>query len=406
MRRRTFLTALALGGAGLTGLGGCRMGGLLNPCLEVRLPPGLTNHPLIQGAWRGIDPARVLDVHVHLAGTGDGGRGDDGPWVSPHGKTLRRPAQFAAKRAYMNAACADPRDVDASYVARMAALMEAFPPGARALLLAFDWHHDAAGRPVREMSHFHLPNSYAAAVAANHPERFLWAASIHPHRPDAVDALEEAAAQGALAVKWLPQAMGIDPASHRCDAFYAAAARLGLPILCHAGEEKAVDGGDQELGNPLRLRRALERGVRVIVAHCASVGKGIDGDRGENGPKVDNFDLFSRLMGENEWKGLLFGDISAVTLANRPESVLKRLVARKEWHGRLMNGSDYPLPGAIFLVWLWRLQRWGYLAAEEVSVLDRLRHHNPLLFDFVLKRSLRVKGEGFPPEVFETARFF
>ena len=34
--------------------------------------------------------------------------------------------------------------------------------------------------------------------------------SIHPYRPDAVAALEQAKADGARAVKWLPPAMGID----------------------------------------------------------------------------------------------------------------------------------------------------------------------------------------------------
>ena len=64
--------------------------------------------------------------------------------------------------------------------------------------------------------------------------------------------------------------MGIDPASSKCDRFYQAAARLDLPIIAHAGRELAVHGGDaQHFGNPLRLRRAMEQGVRVVVAHCA-----------------------------------------------------------------------------------------------------------------------------------------
>jgi len=65
--------------------------------------------------------------------------------------------------------------------------------------------------------------------------------------------------------------MGIDPASSRCDRFYEALVRTDTPLLTHAGEEAAVDSpAAQELGNPLRLRRALEHGVRVIVAHCAT----------------------------------------------------------------------------------------------------------------------------------------
>jgi mannonate dehydratase len=35
-----------------------------------------------------------------------------------------------------------------------------------------------------------------------------------------------------------------------------------------------------------------------------------------------------------------------------------------------------------------------------------VREHNPLLFDFVLKRALRANGKALPASVFETRRFF
>ena len=48
-------------------------------------------------------------------------------------------------------------------------------------------------------------------------------------------------------------------------------------------------------------------------------------------------------MDEARYDGRLFGDISAVTQANRAESILTTLIRRVEWHPRLINGSDYPL---------------------------------------------------------------
>ena len=39
-------------------------------------------------------------------------------------------------------------------------------------------------------------------------------------------------------------------------------------------------------------------------------------------------------------------------------------------------------------------------------VLAAIREHNPLLFDFVLKRHLRAGGRGLPARVFETRPFF
>ena len=51
---------------------------------------------------------------------------------------------------------------------------------------------------------------------------------------------------------------------------HAALARLDLPLISHAGEEKAVHGAGQAAwGNPLRLRRALDHGVRVIVGEMS-----------------------------------------------------------------------------------------------------------------------------------------
>ena len=49
---------------------------------------------------------------------------------------------------------------------------------------------------------------------------------------------------------------------------------LDLILLSHGGEEKAVEADeDQKLGNPLLLRRALDHGVKVIVAHCAGLDR-------------------------------------------------------------------------------------------------------------------------------------
>jgi len=67
---------------------------------------------------------------------------------------------------------------------------------------------------------------------------------------------------------------GIDPSDERCDNFYQKMKELDLILLSHGGEEKAVETEeDQRLGNPLLLRRALDHGVKVIVAHCAGLAR-------------------------------------------------------------------------------------------------------------------------------------
>ena len=52
------------------------------------------------------------------------------------------------------------------------------------------------------------------------------------------------------------------------------------------------------------------------------------------------------------------------------------------------------------------LARAGLLPANAVHDLDILREHNPLLFDFTLKRLLAWQGDAFSPKVFLTRRFF
>ena len=201
--------------------------------------------------------------------------------------------------------------------------------------------------------------------------------------------------------------MGIDPSSKHCDEFYAALRELNLPLVTHAGHEAAVDvGSGQAFGNPLLLRRALDHGVRVVVAHCASLGKDRDIDQGTNGPWVDSLQLFDRLMHESAYEKLLFGDISAVTQRNRAEHALTYLLPRKHLHHRLLNGSDYPLPGVMPLFSLDYLVRKNLLDEKAVAALNEVRKHNALLFDFLLKRRVNIRGDYFDATVFQTRPFF
>jgi mannonate dehydratase len=154
----------------------------------------------------------------------------------------------------------------------------------------------------------------------------------------------------------------------------------------------------------LRLRRPLDAGVRVVVAHCASLGDGDDTDKGGTA-KLPNFELFARLMEVPRYRANLLGDIAAVTQGNRM-SVVATLLERRDWHDRLVNGSDYPLPGVVPLIYLKAFAEQKLLDPAALEPLRRLREINVLLFDFVLKRSLAVNGQGFAPAVFETAPHF
>ncbi len=404
MKRRRFL-ALATG-AGVLGAAWAfwpRLG-WFNPCLT-KLPQAIVESEWVQAAWAGIDVNQVWDCHVHLIGIGDS---ESGVWSNPKLDSWLHPIQYAQKMFYLNAGCMHqaPGRVDRSYIERLHNLVDGMHPGAKLMLLAFDRNHGADGKPDWDNSSFYTPDAYAQAMAQQHARYFEWVASIHPYRADALEALAQAVQGGARAVKWLPNAMNIDPGAAQCDAFYRAMAQYDLPLLTHAGKERAVSGGAaHDFGNPLKLRRALDLGVRVIVAHCASLGEDIDLDQGTQSATVSSFDLFARMMQESRYAGRLFGDLSAMTQSDRAP-FLKQILARPEWHPRLLNGTDYPLPGILPIYSATRFAELGLLAPQAVPVLDVIQQHNPLLFDFVLKRSLRLDGAQLPASIFETRPFF
>lgn len=388
-------TALAAAGASLA------KPVVVNPC-RAAIPLQLLDSPWLKQAWAGIDPAGLWDCHVHLAGLGDGGSGIE---IGPQLSSPLQPVHYAQRLFYMNAGCAHdaPGAVDAAYVARLLNLCDAMPAGFKVMLFAFERFHDAAGHAHPEHSAFYVPNAWAAKLAREFPARFEWVASLHPYHVAAVDELKQAISDGARAVKWLPAAQGMDPASPKCDAFYRVLAESGTPLIVHCGEEKAVKGSDtQAYGNPLRLRRALDLGVRVVVAHCATMGTDLDDD----GQVRPSFDLFLKAMAEPRAVDRLYGDISAIALRNRQPAVIRSLLEREDLHPRLLHGSDYPLPGVLPLISPATLARAGLLPKAAVADLDALREHNPLLFDFVLKRLLSWQGHSFSPAVFDTRRIF
>ena len=376
-----------------------------NPCLAA-LPPRLANHELVRAAWEGLDPAQCWDSHVHLVGTGDAG---SGIYINPRTESVLNPALYARRLFFLNGGCVHdaPGSVDRSYVERLRNLVDGLRPGVKLLLLAFDRVHDTHGLADLEHSSFYVPDAYTRDIARAHPQYFEWAASIHPYRGDALEALAQAKRDGARAVKWLPAAMGIDPASPLCERYYEALRSLALPLITHAGAERVVVGNDfDDYGNPLRLRHALDAGVRVVIAHCASLGEDRDLDRGEHGPHVPSFALFERLLREPRYDKLAFGDISALTQSNRAGGVLARVLEEESWHARLLNGSDYPLPGVMPIYSVDYLVSLGLLDASAAPILTEIRRHNPLAFDFVLKRALRASGKRFAARIFQTRRFF
>ncbi len=355
---------------------------------------------MVKRAWRGIKKGALMDHHTHVVGLGVGGTG---AFVHPDMQSWWSPLKRIKFGVYASAAAIEDLErADQEYVERLLSLAKNLPKTGRHLILAFDKHYLESGEPDLHHTEFYVPNEYVFKLAEAHPDVFVPAISVHPYRKDAVAELEKWAKRGARFVKWLPNAMNIDPSHPKTEPFYAAMKKHGMVLLAHAGEEKAVDADEaQLLGNPLLLRVPLDAGVKVVVAHCASLGQNPDLDDPEK-PLVDNFDLFLRLMDEEKYVGLVFGELSATLQANRLPRPLVTLLDRKDLHPRLINGSDYPLPAINVVVRTSALANEGLITGKELKRLNELYDLNPLLFDFVAKRTIRSPNTGnrFPMSVF------
>lgn len=353
---------------------------------------------LVHRCFEGLDPELLVDHHAHVGGVGNG----SDCWVNPRMRRWWHMKDYLRFRFYRSAAGMGADDDDWVFLAELAALAEAEPHVPKPVLLAFDHRYGEDGEKDLDHSEFYVPNDHTLEGVSRHPERFVAAGSVHPYRKDAVEELERLHAAGVRIIKWLPSAQGIDPSSDKCTDYYAACKRLEMTLLIHVGEEQAVEAeSDQALGNPLLLRYPLRAGVRVMAAHCASLGTDKDLDTEEQA-EVECLDLFLRLMDEPEWEGLLFGEISTLTQRNRFAGALAKVLDRQDLHPRLVNGSDWPLPAVNVLYSTKALMEAGFLTEEENELLRELYHWNPLLFDFCLKRTVKSPetGNGFADVVF------
>jgi uncharacterized protein len=352
----------------------------------------------------GLDANQVWDSHSHILGMGHGETG-----CTVHESLMQwwHPIEVVRRKSILSAACAtDATDVDKTYRTRLIELLNDFPKGYKCLLFAFEHAYDDQGNRRQDWSTFYVPNRYVFELAAQHSERIVPVASAHPYRVDALAELTRCIEQGAVAIKWLPSSMNIDLRDPRCVPFYKLLVEKNVPLIVHFGEEKAVPGAQrEELGNPLLARYAIDHKVKLIVAHCASLGNALDLD--QKVPKsVSAFSLFARLMNDTAYRPYLHADISAVFQRNRKTSIASELLSRTDWHSRLLHGSDYPLPAVRLLYSVSQLNKQGLIDSKHVQYLKTLQDSQPLLFDFAIKRIAQAGGLAFENSVFETRRIF
>lgn len=222
----------------------------------------------------------------------------------------------------------------------------------RFVLLAFDEYHTAAGeRPLPPTTRserggdMYTSNSMIRALCRARPDRFMFGASVHPYRENAVECVREVAAAGAVLLKWLPLHQNIDIADERTLAVLRACAAVGLPVLVHYNEEFTLATQHPEhmglsaLLEVLRLLRAECCMPTTIVAHVASPVTPL-------GIEQPFYDLCRAMLFEFA-DAPLYADISALTTFGKIK-YLRLLANRQDLHSKLLFGTDYPVPVSVF----------------------------------------------------------
>lgn len=313
------------------------------------------------------DFTKPLDFHVHIVGTGASGTGC---WLRVGG--WHRPMATMMLHGIGMSADSFERNFDALYVEHLLAQVQNSSLGA-AMILAHDEVYDERGQRMAGAGSFYVPNDYVLRLAREHAE-LLPAVSIHPARPDAMEELERCLADGAVAMKCLPNCHNIDCNDRRFTKFWERMAAARMPLLAHTGGEHTVPVIRPELGNPEVLKLPLDCGVTVIAAHCATKS-------GLTDPEY-----FFALLGMFKRYPNLYGDVSAFNVPLRGRHVRECLNAGVV--ERMIHGSDYPVPVSGLWAWLrgfvdcatWRS------SANEPNVIER---------DYQLKVAM-----GFPAEAF------
>ncbi len=312
-----------------------------------------------------------IDCHVHVVGNGAGG---SGCWYRPRGVT--RWGAPLMLRAVGLPKAALTGDLEGLYARQMLRFVRESSLDA-AVILAQDEPYRENGDVIANAGSFHVPNDYVLGLARAHAE-FLPAVSIHPARRDAHDELERCLAGGAVMLKCLPNCQNIDWNLPRYTRFLERMAESGLVLLAHTGSERTLPVLEARLADPRVLTRALEIGVTCIAAHCGTGMMALD---------PDYFEVF---VGMTRRFPRLYGDNSALASCNfraRPAAI-RRLAADRELAGRILHGSDVPVPVTGVLLWAFGLLRWrDYRAAAALA--------NPIERDARLKRALGFGEETF-----------
>lgn len=243
------------------------------------------------------------------------------------------------------------------------------------VLLAHELPYDDHGQPLPQHARFHVPNQAILDLCARYPDQFVPAVSIHPGRPDALDALEHCIEAGARILKILPCVQNINCNAPAYRPFWERMAEARMILLAHTGGERSLPVLAPAYTHPHILRQPLACGVRCIAAHVA----------GGSWP-ADPHDHMQDLLAMFAEFPHLYADNAALCTPNR--AYLLRHLLTPEIQARMIHGSDLPIPVGGLGPALWGrlpLKIWMRWA----------RHPNPIERDYQYKRAIGFSEDTF-----------
>ena len=364
----------------------------------------------------------ISDYHVHLIARGTT-HASRNAYINPNRNTWWHPVQKLKTLHLMDAAQVfDYYQLDTQYQERLLDLIQHFkhiqeqytptapPITLRFYLYAMDYYYDKAGNPVKEYTDIHVPNDYVISTAQllnselsktagngqNSQVEIIPVMSVHPYRKDFVQEISRLARQEVRFMKWVPSSMNIDLGEVSTQN-YSALAKKKIVLLVHTGKEHVLQTRTelQVFGDPVKLSTALDCGVNVVALHSGRQGKSPD-------TGITYFERFMEMMAKGEYQQQLFGEISAMTAGaflfwpdshEKLNTVIHEAQPGGILHQRMLNGSDYPLPGLPMLNPTHELANRKMITQKEGGQLDEIFPYNPFLFDFVMKRTIRSIGD-------------
>jgi uncharacterized protein len=306
-----------------------------------------------------------IDAHVHLVGAGEA-----------HGNFVRDKVKSGLAARYLRTMAGvgvrvSDEVFDTAYVDHLATLVRDARHLDKAIVFSFDGLYDEQGR-LDPRTDTIVSNEWAIEAVRRYPDLFIFGANIHPGRPDALDELDRCAEAGAVCVKWVPPAQGIDPSDKRYTRFYEKMRDHRMALTSHTGYEHSVFVPDQTLGDPERLRLPLEMGLTVVAGHSGTSGF------------IHKVEYFPNMLRMVEEFDRLYADTSAI--ANPLRFTYRQRLLEPPMRDRILQGTDYPVP-PVPLLWAGAI---GPLRAARIQATL-----NPFDRDYLGKIEA-----GFPVEHF------